>query len=117
MLGAVCGVLSAVRHTCHPITPPPTIPPRSLQTPPLVSPSTTPHHCSFCHVQCFSPQEEYLLDPAKTLRLVGRMAKEGGVRAVSDSVYPYLSLAAETFLSQLLNSMVKMRLQREDLGR
>jgi hypothetical protein len=51
------------------------------------------------------------------MRLVGRLAKEGGVKGVSDAVYPYLSLAAETFLGQLLNTMVKMRLQREDMGR
>jgi hypothetical protein len=62
-------------------------------------------------------QEEYLLHQTNTLRLVGRLSKEGGVRAVADSVYPYLSLAAEAFLGQLLNSMVKMRLQREDMGR
>jgi hypothetical protein len=62
-------------------------------------------------------QEEYLLHQANTMRLVGRLSKEGGIRAVADSVYPYLSLAAEAFLGQLLNSMVKIRLQREDMGR
>lgn len=66
---------------------------------------------------CALLQEEYLLNQPNTLRLVGRLGKEGGVRAVSDAVYPYLSLAAETFLAQLLNSMVKMRLQREDMGK
>jgi histone H3/H4 len=71
-----------------------------------------------CALVCLPPlQEEYLLNPAATMRLVARLAKEGGVKAVSDSVYPYLSLAAETFLGQLLNNMVKMRLQREDLGK
>ena len=69
-----------------------------------------------CRLPCVL-QEEYLLNPSSTMRLVARLAKEGGVAAVSDAVYPYLSLAAETFLAQLLNNMVKMRLQREDLGR
>jgi hypothetical protein len=49
--------------------------------------------------------------------MVARLAKEGGVKAVSDSVYPFLSLAAETYLGQMLNSMTKMRLQREDMGK
>lgn len=62
-------------------------------------------------------QEEYLLHQANTMRLIGGLSKEGGIRAVADSVYPYLSLAAEAFLGQLLNSMVKIRLQREDMGR
>jgi hypothetical protein len=62
-------------------------------------------------------QEEYLLSNTATMRLVALAAKEAGVKAVSDSVYPYLSLAAEAYLNQLLNGMVKMRLQREDLGK
>jgi len=57
------------------------------------------------------------LNPNPTLTLVARAAKEGGVKAMSDAVYPYLSLAAEAFLAQLLNNMVKVRLQREDLGK
>jgi histone H3/H4 len=48
---------------------------------------------------------------------VARAAREGGVKAVSESVYPYLSLAAEAYLVQLLHSLAKMRLQREDLGK
>lgn len=69
-----------------------------------------------CAVLCCA-QEEYLLNQPATMRLVGRLAKAGGVKGVADAVYPYLSLAAETFLGQLLNNMVKMRLQREDMGR
>jgi hypothetical protein len=62
-------------------------------------------------------QEEYLLSPGPTMTLVARAAQEGGVRAVGDSVYPFLSLAAEAFVTQLLHSLVKMRLQREDMGK
>lgn len=63
------------------------------------------------------PQEEYLLNQGATMRMIARLAKEGGVKAVSDAVYPFLSLAAETYLGQMLNSMIKMRLQREDMGK
>jgi len=62
-------------------------------------------------------QEEYILNQGPTMTLVAKAAKQGGVRAVGEDVYAFLSLAAEAHLSQLLHSLVRTRLQREDLGK
>eukprot|EP00879_Flechtneria_rotunda_P001547 GHRR01001705.1.p1 GENE.GHRR01001705.1~~GHRR01001705.1.p1 ORF type:complete len:804 (+),score=378.70 GHRR01001705.1:1329-3740(+) len=62
-------------------------------------------------------QEEYILNLANTMSLVARAAKRTGVKAVGEDVYAYLSLAIEAHLAQLLHNLVKVRLQREDLGK
>lgn len=55
------------------------------------------------------------LDP--TMALVAREAKRQGVRSLGEGVYAFLSLAAEAHLTDLMHSLVKTRLQREDLGK
>lgn len=62
-------------------------------------------------------QVEHVLNRTKAEHLVATSARAGGVTAVDDAVFPFLDMAVQTHVGNILDGMVKVHLQRGDLGR